>query len=532
MKTILTLSSVVFLGFVNSAMATSYADPTDRVVESPNGHYSLEINTKTSRHEIRKGKEVLWSFERRIWHDEFYLSNDGQRVLWVAWEHMQVVEDGKGWRNRQADEAQQEEAIVVYSPDGVLVRKTFAEVSAPIKPAGPGPIGDFWRVWRGTKITREDDVISIPVEGKNEDFKIDLSKTKKLTALMDVKVRFQENPIDQYAERSSGAPGAVIIANYTDDDYASLLFEVTSIERLDKLPAEKRPEFYEMSFREFRRRSRMPDRYNLLEIEIGKNHDREGASREQAVLYHTLRDRLKKGSSYILAWPTTEGVTAEGLVLPEKIGGMDGLDLQVFDYNEETLRDIDTLFPKALKEARDSRDKKIIPQKINPDLLSGMKILIAFDHYQRDPEAKYKQFLATLDIAGLKVLDKYGSDGYFLLECDNKDPDQLMKKISHHEGAMLFKDGAVQKTYSTFDGKRTVGENCAMIIWGGSSAALRQSRIDIATYDNMEGVVSQYVDPIGGKGGSGCLKLQPAEDTTLLQIFLWSKGKFEYTPEK
>jgi hypothetical protein len=179
MKTILAMVSILAFGFLTKAMATSYGPPQNRVVKSPNGQYSLNINTRSSRHEIRKGKEVLWSFERRIWHDEFYLSNDGQRVLWVAWDHVQV-DDGKGWRNRQADEAQQEEAVVVYSPDGVLLKKTFAEVSIPAKPVGPGPIGDFWRVWRGTKITQKDDVISIAVEGRNEDFKIDLANIKKL----------------------------------------------------------------------------------------------------------------------------------------------------------------------------------------------------------------------------------------------------------------------------------------------------------------------------------------------------------------
>ena len=164
-----------------SGHATSYADPKSETIASANGKYTLITDPKTKNHKVYSSdnlKEPLWSFERRIWHDEFYLSNDGQRVLWVAWENVQV-DDGKGWRNRQADEAQQEEAIVVYSPDGVLVRKTFAEVSNPVKPIGPGPIGDFWRVWRGTKITRNDDVISIAVKGKHEEFKIDLSKIKK-----------------------------------------------------------------------------------------------------------------------------------------------------------------------------------------------------------------------------------------------------------------------------------------------------------------------------------------------------------------
>jgi hypothetical protein len=196
MKTILTIASILAIGFFTKAMATSYASPQDRVVKSPNGQYSLVINAKSNRHEVRKAKEVLWSFERHIWHDELYLSNDGQRVLWVAWEDVQV-HDGKGWINRQADEGQQEEAVVVYSPDGVLWKKTFAEVSTPVKSVGPGPIGDFWRVWRGTEITQKDDVISIAVQGKNEALTIDLSKIKKLQKVEqgDAEQKAQRNPM-------------------------------------------------------------------------------------------------------------------------------------------------------------------------------------------------------------------------------------------------------------------------------------------------------------------------------------------------
>ena len=159
-------------------MATKFLGPQDRVGKSPNGQYSLAVNAKNGRHEILRGKNVLWSFERRIWLDKFHLSDDGQRVLWVAWKLVQAA-DGKGWRNRQADKAQQEEAIVVYSPDRVVLKKTFAELSVPKKSEAPGPIGDFWRVWRDTKITQKGDVISIAVEEKNEDFRIDFSKIKK-----------------------------------------------------------------------------------------------------------------------------------------------------------------------------------------------------------------------------------------------------------------------------------------------------------------------------------------------------------------
>lgn len=190
---------VLTLALQLSGHATSYADPKSETIESANGKYTLITDPKTKNHKVYSSdnlKEPLWSFERRIWHDEFFLSNDGQRVLWVAWEDVQV-DDGKEWRNRQADEAQQEEAVVVYSADGVIVKKTFADVSNPIKPEGPGPIGDFWRVWRGTEITQKDDVISIAVKGKNEDFTIDLSKIKKLQKVEqgDAEQKAQRNPM-------------------------------------------------------------------------------------------------------------------------------------------------------------------------------------------------------------------------------------------------------------------------------------------------------------------------------------------------
>jgi hypothetical protein len=164
MKTILTLSAVVLLGLINSAKATSYADPEDQVVKSPNGQYHLHIKAKTGLHEMREGEKVLWSFNREVWHDDYFVSNDGKHVLWVSWDT--VKEDDV-----------KTEALVVYASAGVALKKTYAELGTPrpYHKGEVGPIGDFWRIWRGD-ITRKDEVISIPVEGREKPFEIDFSK--------------------------------------------------------------------------------------------------------------------------------------------------------------------------------------------------------------------------------------------------------------------------------------------------------------------------------------------------------------------
>ena len=163
MKTIFVIAAIIAIGCAHTATATKFPAPKDRTVTSPNGTYALDINTKTGQNDIREGEKVLWSFNRTVWLDVVYLSNDGQRVLWVAWEHVTV------------DDTHRKDALVVYSPEGVVLKKTFAEVSTPKKSKGSGPVGDFWRVWRSTTITQNDDVISIPVKGKWRNLKIDLS---------------------------------------------------------------------------------------------------------------------------------------------------------------------------------------------------------------------------------------------------------------------------------------------------------------------------------------------------------------------
>ena len=163
MKTLIALVPVLFAGMLTTALATSFAPPTDRVVKSPNGTYALHIHAKSGKHEIKKGNEVLWSFKRDVWHNDYYLSDNGKHVLWVGWQYIKV------------SDASKTSAIAVYSADGSVSERTISKVSTPrrYKKTEIGPIGSFWRIWRD-KSSREGEIVTIPVAGKKTPLRVAL----------------------------------------------------------------------------------------------------------------------------------------------------------------------------------------------------------------------------------------------------------------------------------------------------------------------------------------------------------------------
>jgi len=168
MRAILTTSAVILLGFVDSVMATKFGPPKDREIKSPNGQFLLHISAQSCRHEVREGTKVLWSFDKDVWHNDYFVSNDGEFVLWVS------------WRFVKADDVKMT-ALTVYSKSGAALEKTFAELGTPraYRKDEIGPIGDFWRIWRGD-VSRKAEVISIEVEGREKSFEIDFSKIEEL----------------------------------------------------------------------------------------------------------------------------------------------------------------------------------------------------------------------------------------------------------------------------------------------------------------------------------------------------------------
>lgn len=136
------LGVLVVLAAVSSARATKYGPPQRRDVFSPNRRFVLDVNPHTKTHTVYRTtdrKTPLWSFATSdVWHEPYFLSNDGQVVLRVAWEHV------------QEDNLPHGDCMWFYGPTGLFKTYSFADICPnPSKTSlvGPGPIGNFWHTW-------------------------------------------------------------------------------------------------------------------------------------------------------------------------------------------------------------------------------------------------------------------------------------------------------------------------------------------------------------------------------------------------
>lgn len=157
-RMILTVATVLFLSMAFEVNATSIDAPEKKEVASANGEYILKVNPNTNKHVvIKKGtKKALWKFNQAAGLDDWIVSNDGSKVVWIAWRHVKK-EDLK------------KPCIAIYNKDGKKQQFTYSEVSVPRKRGDRerGPIGDFWRIWRlRGSVKLADDTLSIEVIGK------------------------------------------------------------------------------------------------------------------------------------------------------------------------------------------------------------------------------------------------------------------------------------------------------------------------------------------------------------------------------
>lgn len=125
-----------------TTFATSYGPPLDREICSPNGLFLLRIHARSGKHEVfgansPSRRKPLWSFVRHVWHDECFVSDDGNSVVWVAWQFVKKND-------------LQTNAIEVWSSQGLASQASYSKVGdvRPLSRGEVGPIGDFWRVWR------------------------------------------------------------------------------------------------------------------------------------------------------------------------------------------------------------------------------------------------------------------------------------------------------------------------------------------------------------------------------------------------
>jgi hypothetical protein len=110
-------------------------------VFSRNRAFVLDVNPDTKVHtvyDVRDRSKPLWSFSYVVWHFPFLVSDDGQVVATVDWQHI---------HEKNIETA---EAVTFWNKEGSFRSHALRDL-CPDPPrtqdVGPGPIGQFWRTW-------------------------------------------------------------------------------------------------------------------------------------------------------------------------------------------------------------------------------------------------------------------------------------------------------------------------------------------------------------------------------------------------
>lgn len=116
------------------------ASPVRHDVFSPNGAFVLDVDPATKRLTVYAAGEPnhpVWSFDRYVLYEEYFLSNDGRVVGLTTWRFVQVDDLAEGV------------CVEFWNRTGRFQQYTFAELCP--HPGHfwfeAGPVGDFWRKW-------------------------------------------------------------------------------------------------------------------------------------------------------------------------------------------------------------------------------------------------------------------------------------------------------------------------------------------------------------------------------------------------
>ncbi len=152
MKALLLMTMIALTG---NALATKFAASKSHDVESTTGKFKLHVNAEDGIHEVSGDFRFLkpWKFHHDISNHSFFVSDDGEAAAVVHWRFCQTGE-------------LDEPAVVIYGRDGARRIFTYRQLSTPRKLGEDeiGPIGDFWRIWRG-EASMKGDILTISVEG-------------------------------------------------------------------------------------------------------------------------------------------------------------------------------------------------------------------------------------------------------------------------------------------------------------------------------------------------------------------------------
>ena len=191
-----------------------------------------------------------------------------------------------------------------------------------------------------------------------------------------------------------------------------------------------------------------------------------------------------------------------------------------------------------------------------PDpMIRGTRVLLAFSDYklgaslvdeskanpfeqgptEKEVQKQVRSFEKALAASGAKVLKAYGGhDRYRLLDLEGRPVRPTLKKIPHHAGAMVFRNGhLVQTIPSTIDG--AMPDPYAVLTWGSNDLAIKKMEKDFRTYKKMKGVRADMLtnlSPTDGEvgGNPSFLRLMPTPGRSkrLLEIFLLAEAQFRY----
>jgi len=121
------------------ALAYKPASPVRHEVFSPNGEFVLDVDPAAERltaYATGDRQTALWSFNRHVWQEQHFLSDDGQTVGLVTWRFVQV------------DELVDGVCVEFWNRTGRFREYTFSELCPnPSEFWEMCPVGDFWRKW-------------------------------------------------------------------------------------------------------------------------------------------------------------------------------------------------------------------------------------------------------------------------------------------------------------------------------------------------------------------------------------------------
>jgi hypothetical protein len=164
---------------------------------------------------------------------------------------------------------------------------------------------------------------------------------------------------------------------------------------------------------------------------------------------------------------------------------------------------------------------------------SGTMVLVGFDPYssrRADSKQRQEAFHQALKKVEVQIVTQYNNGNYLLLDCGTNEPAEVLTKVPHHAGAIVFRDGKLASAIASSDRKK-IPKSHAVLRWGSTANDMKRMQADIKKYSNMPGVVAEQIDPAAGRfvlGNSQLLKLTPGAGKTLLDMFIMTEAEFDF----